>query len=150
MTINYTKTMREEQGGVYYVSAGGWIQQFPKANFTFRIGFSTNPDAAKKAKLLQTMYAGIEGLMKNGPDTETLEKAKLNLLKQIREWSDKKDANYWNYTARNFFITGINGPGYEKFVSSVSAEMVRDFAKKLFTEGNRVEIEMDPETNKIQ
>lgn len=150
LTVSYNKSMREEQGGVYYVGAGGGIEQFPKAHFSFNVSFGTGPDSAKKAKLMQTMYAGIDDLVKNGPDLETLEKAKLNLLKQVREWSDKQDANYWNYTASHFFITGISGPDYEKFVSSVTPAMVRDFSKKVFTEGNRIEIEMDPEINKVQ
>lgn len=145
LTIDLTETMRQEQNGVYYVSASGWIDKYPKPHFTFTVAYGTDPDPVKRAALMKTMYNGIAELVKNGPTQETLNKAKSNELKQLREWSDKKDARYWDFTVSHLFITGIDDLQHEKFASSVTPEMIRAFAKRVFSTGNRIEIEMDPE-----
>ncbi|SFD01058.1 zinc protease [Chitinophaga sp. CF118] len=146
LTINYTENLREKEGGVYYVGAAGSISKFPKDNFNFSIWFATDPDPIKKAKLMKIMYAEIDKLIEQGPAPENVDKAKGNLLKSVREWAAEKNANYWNYTASQYVIYGIDRHNnYEKFVSSVTPEMIRDFAKKIFTQGNLIDIEMDPE-----
>jgi zinc protease len=145
--IKYIETMREKEGGVYYVRSSGWIDKEPKDHFTFHLEFATDPDPVKKEKLMKLLYAGIDDLMSNGPSAESVDKAKGNILKIVDEWHAEKTGNYWNYAA---YFNEVNGfdlySGYEKVARSVTPEMVKAFAKKLFTQGNIVEVIMDPQT----
>lgn len=147
LTITYNETMREKEGGVYYINAGGWIDTYPKNHFTFNISFTTDPDSLKKTRLMEIMYGEIDKLMNEGPDPEKVGKARENILKSMKEWDSTPNANYWNYTGSQMAIHGIDRrSNYVNLVSSVTPEMVRDFAKKVFTQGNLIEIVMDPET----
>lgn len=146
LTFNYNENMREKEGGVYYVNPGGWIERFPKEHFTFKIQFATDPDSIKKAKLMKIMYAEIDKLVTDGPTSENVNKAKANMVKIIRENGAEKNANYWNSIGSHFFTYGIDRyNNYEKIAQAVTPDMVRAFAKKIFKQGNLVEIVMDPE-----
>lgn len=139
----YLETMREKEGGTYGADVSGSINKFPKERFLFQINFDTDP--LKKEKLINITYDEIRKIIAKAPSRESLEKVKANLLKNHREQSGEKNAEYWARTATTEFVYGIDGRNYEKVVTSITPEMVRQFAKKLFSHGNLIEVVMDPE-----
>lgn len=139
----YLQSMREKEGGTYGADVSGGINKFPQESFLFQINFDTDP--LKKEKLINITYEEIRKIIAKVPPRESLEKVKANLLKNHREQSGEKNAEYWARTATTKFVYGIDGRNFEKVVSSITPEMVRQFAKKLFSHGNIIEVVMNPE-----
>ena len=83
-------------------------------------------------------------MIKNGPAPEWLEKVKLNLVKRYKEEEGEKDADYWGSAAFTLFVYGLDKRNYEKTVSSVTPAMVQQFANKILSQGNIIEVVMDP------
>jgi zinc protease len=146
LNMIYTKRMREDEGGVYYTSITGGVSELPKVRFNFVIQYTTDPDPVKKEKLKHIVYEEIDRIIKQAPEAEKVEKIRLNLIKGAQEFSSEKTSNYWNFTMAQLLYYGWDRPkDYENLVNSITPQMVSEFAKKIFTQGNVIEVEMDPE-----
>lgn len=142
LNIVYTENIREKEGGTYGVSVRGNINKLPKERFDLQIQFDTDP--AKKDKLLSIVYAEIKNMIEQGPGEENVNKVKEFTLKNHQE--QLIDNNYWASLISSLIVTGIDShTDFDKVVSSVTPAMVRDFAKKIFSQNNIVEISMSPE-----
>jgi zinc protease len=126
----------------------GGIQKFPREQFSVRITFDTDPD--KKDKLLDIAYDEIGRLVDQGPTLENVNKVKGYILKSHKEDSSDQDSAYWATLMTTYFIYGIDlRTNYERTVSSVTPAMVRNFAKRLFSQGNLIEVSMNPDTKPL-
>lgn len=145
LKLNYTTRMRMQEGGTYEVEVSGDLYKFPNERFVFQAYFDTDP--AKKEKLISIFYQEIEKMIKNGPDQKNLDKVRENLLKSYRAQPAEQNAGYWESKARMFYVYGINQDtsAYRKMVLSITIEKIREFAKRLFNQGNLIEVVMDPE-----
>jgi zinc protease len=142
LDIAYTENIREKEGGTYGVVVRGGINKFPKERFTFQIQFDTDP--AKRDKLLGLVYADIKRITTEGPSNENVNKIKEYTLKSHQEALTKN--SYWANAISSYVINGMDvNTDYEKIVSSVTPAMVRDFAKKIFSQNNIIEISMSSE-----
>ena len=138
----YTDNIREKEGGSYGVEVNGNLSKVPKQRFSFQIYFDTDP--AKKDKLIGIVYDEIKKLVANGPSEVNINKAKEFMLKKHQE--DLAENGYWSGIIYNQIILGIdNHTTDEKIISSATPAMIKDFAKKIFNQGNRVEITMSPD-----
>jgi zinc protease len=142
----YLEKIREELGGAYNISARYGTKPFPVAHYTFNIGFNTDPDPIKKAKLIGIVYDEIEKMKKQGPTQESINKVREYILKRHKERISEKNAIYWNQAATTLFQYGVDQlTNYEFFVNSITPAMISKFANEVFKD-DIIEVIMDPET----
>jgi len=141
LNIIYTENIREKEGGTYGVSVGGDIKKFPKESFAFQIQFDTDP--AKKDKLLSIVYDEIKKITEQNPSEENVKKVKEHTLKKQQE--QLINNSYWHGVINAWVVNGFDlHSDYEKVVSSITPSMIRDYAKKVFSQGNIIEVSMNP------
>ncbi|KAA6340531.1 Protease 3 [termite gut metagenome] len=139
LNMVYTEKVREDEGGTYGVSVSGNIDKFPKEQFTFEIYFDTAP--AKKNKLMDIISAEIDNFIANGPSEVNLNKVKEYMLKKHKE--DLKENSYWRETIDEYYYTEVDRTkDYGVIVSSLTITELKEFAAGLFTQGNRIEVNM--------
>ena len=72
----YTAEIREKEGGSYGVSCSGGMSLYPHPVQTLQIVFQTDPDPAKKEKLLKIVTDQLAEMASEGPTEEHLQKIK--------------------------------------------------------------------------
>jgi zinc protease len=142
LNIIYTENIREKEGGSYGVRVLGYMDKFPKERFSFQVRFDTDP--VKAEKLTGIVYNEIYKLKAQSPGKEYVSKVKEFTLKDHQE--QLLNNEYWNSMISDKVINGTDSyTDYDKLVASVTPEMIRDFAKKIFSQGSIAEIVMSPE-----
>mgnify|MGYP001034325825 CR=1 FL=1 len=139
LDIIYTEKVREEEGGTYGVGVGGDLQKYPEEKFALQISFDTDPD--KKKELIAIVLNEIENLMKNGPSAENLQKVKEFMQKKHKE--NLKENSYWLNVMDELLFTQVDlHRDYEQTLEQITAKDIQEFARKLFSQGNRIEVSM--------
>ena len=142
LDIIYTESIREKEGGSYGVSVNGSLSKVPKQRFSLQIYFDTDP--AKRDKLTGIVFDEVKKLITDGPSNVNINKAKEFMLKKHQE--DLAENGYWSGIIYSQTVLGIDKhTTVEKIISSATPAMVKDFAKKIFSQGNTVEISMSPQ-----
>jgi len=143
LDIRYTETVREEEGGTYGVGLRISTSEFPIEDFGLSISFDCDPEKADKLK--EIIYEEIDIMLKNGPSETDLNKAKENFLKN-RE-NSLKENEYWS----NSIVFNLkhdenilDQDRYTTLVNSITPEKIKKAANKFLTQGNKVEIIMQP------
>ncbi|MGE0078803.1 MAG: M16 family metallopeptidase [Bacteroidales bacterium] len=138
----YLDEIREKEGGSYGVQVGMSISNFPTESFTLRMIFDTDPKM--REKLVGIIYSEIEKIKTNGPLEDDLNKAKEYMLKQYDQ--DQRENKYWSRVIREKYETGIDrNTTYLDVVKAVNGDKIKEFANKMFNQGNIVEVVMQPE-----
>ncbi|MCP9611065.1 M16 family metallopeptidase [Coprobacter tertius] len=139
MDIVYTATIREEEGGTYGVSTQSSMSR-NQNNWIFMIAFDTNPEMQEKMQ-----KRAVDELMKqvdNGPSEENFNKVKEYMLKQYNE--NLHDNGFWLGNIVNYKLTGKNEmKQYEEIIKKQSPETIKKLVKKLFSQGNYIQVTMD-------
>ncbi|MDR1698975.1 MAG: insulinase family protein, partial [Prevotellaceae bacterium] len=142
LRIIYTEKVREEEGGTYGVKVSGSISRFVKPNFKLQISFDTNPEMVEK--LMQIIYAEIDSIVANGVREVDFLKVKEFMQKKITE--NKAENSYWLNALVRHSRMGLDfATDYETTLNAITIEDVREFAKYIFGQKNRVEVIMNPE-----
>ena len=142
LNIVYTENIREKEGGSYGVNVKGSLNILPRQRFDFEIYFDTDP--TKREKLTTIVYDEIKTLIADGPSDVNVNKIKEFMLKKHQEVLTEN--GYWMGIMYNQAIYGIdNHTTFEKVTSSMTPAMIKDFAKKIFSQGNIIEVSMSPE-----
>ena len=137
----YLKSIREEKGGTYGVSAR--VSLTPRLKeYQVQVQFDTNEEMADE--LMAIVVAEIEKIAKEGPLAEDLEKAReyenKNYTKQVEQnsWWSNAIYDYYKYNINDVeeFLPAVNG---------VTAADVQALAKKILADGNIVKVVMRPE-----
>ena len=144
MEIQLREQMREEKGGVYFVSVQPSIEKIPEEEFAIAIIFSCNPDRVDE--LVSTVKREMETLRSNlVPDSLVAKVREIQLkeretaLKTNRFWlsvMSKFDADnepYSNYKLR------------EEFVRNLTPDRILASAKKYLTGANFGEFVLKPD-----
>lgn len=143
LSFRYVETIREEEGGTY--GAGVWSQQnkYPRPSYQMNIQFDCDPENAEK--LTGIVYREIEKLCEEGPDDKQMNSFRENKLKT---WDERMQENrFWlsSLTAADF-----DGESYSSIleypakVKSLTAEQVKEIARKYYRNGNVVEVTLLP------
>ena len=137
----YLKSIREEKGGTYGVSARvsltPWISEY-----MVEVSFDTNEQMADE--LTEIVFAEIEKIAKEGPLADDMEKTRefenKNYTKSIEQ------NNWWATTLYQFYKYDINRvEEYLPTVNGVTPADVQALAKKILEDGNLVKVVMRPE-----
>ena len=139
MTMHYTESVREDEGGAYGVPVQGSVNDYPEEIAEFIVQLPTAPE--KRERMTELVYAGVDKMCADGPKAEDLQKVKEYMHRKHAE-DLKKNAFWMNSLVRktryNFEVVN----GYDDMVDQISAKEIQDFAKKVFQSGNIIEAGM--------
>ncbi|WP_426091109.1 M16 family metallopeptidase [Flavobacterium sp. DSR3-2] len=132
LTIKLIEQLRENESGVYGVSARGSWNKIPNGSYSFNIGFPCGPDNAEK--LTASALKELQNIIDNGPDEKDVAKFKEGELADFRK--DSKENRYWLSNFTRSYING-NSPEevlkFEEAVNAVNAKDIQNIAKKYLT-----------------
>ncbi len=135
LTIKLVEKLREEESGVYGVSARGDMDRTPYDSFSFSISFPCGPENAIKLK--DAALAELEKIINDGPEEKDVLKVKEAQLLDYKE--NLKKNNYWISALRNndFYNTDkLRIVRFTKEIDAISAESIQAVAKKYLTNGH--------------
>lgn len=141
LDMTYVKSIREEEGGTYGVSAMSGVSEATKQVSTF-IVFDTDP--AKADELVALAKKEYEAIAENGTEEEYVEKARTALIKAFPE---KQISNsYWQGVMNDYIFYGYDS--YSNYVETVEKcvnnKNMAKFVKKTLKSGNVRELVMNP------
>ncbi len=141
LDILYTERIREDEGGTYGVMVSGWLDKLPYPMFRLQIVFDTNPELA--SKLVQIIYNEIDSVAANSVREADFLKVKEFMQKKIKE--SKAENSYWLGALDEIWITDLDYvTDYETTLNAITIDDIKDFAKYIFSQKNRVEVIMNP------
>jgi zinc protease len=141
LTLRYTETIREKEGGTYGVSSRVSLIKTPVNQSMVNINFDTDP--AKAKHLVGIIHSEFKKIIDEGPTEADLVKAREYFLKIRQE--RLRDNRFWSSTIRDFYSNGIDVlTGYEDMVKSLNSKDIQKAAKEFFKDANTIEIIMSP------
>jgi len=143
LNMLYTDTLREEEGGTYGASVYGSIEARPVPEAYFQVYFDTNVEQAPSLEAIAKRV--VVELAENGPSDEyfarTVENFK-NRLPQARITN-----SYWLNNLNDYYQFGYNeDETKEEIINGLTKEKIASFLKAFISQGNLVEMEMNPAT----
>ena len=140
MTMLYTESVREDEGGAYGVPVNANLTDYPEEIAMAQIGLPTAPE--KREAMTVIIKDGIKQMMEKGPSEENLAKIKEYMLRSHQE--DLKNNGYWmNSLVSKTRYNQEFVEGYEDCVQGVTVEDIRQVAQQIFGSGNRLVVGME-------
>lgn len=139
MSMLYTETVREDEGGAYGVPVSASLSEYPEEIAVVQIQLPTAPD--KLDRMMQIVYDGVEKVCNEGPSEDYLQKIKEYMVRSHAE--NLKKNGYWMNQMVN--LTRFNTDyvtGYDEAVQSITTADVKELAQKIFKSGNRLVVGM--------
>lgn len=137
--MEFVEKIREEQGGTYGVRVHAKAEKLPKDTYTIQFQFDTNPEM--RNGLVERMNEVVADIQKSGPDAQMLDKIKEYMQKEHAD--NLKENSYTLTNTWQYYVYGVDfEKDYEKRVNELSVSAVKEFAKHLFKQNNRVEVSM--------
>ncbi len=139
MSMLYTETVREDEGGAYGVPVGGSLRDYPEEVGIMQIQLPTSPD--KLERMMQVVYDGVEKICAEGPSEDYLKKIQEYMVRSHAE--NLKDNAYWMnalYMKTRYKYEMVEN--YEQVVQSITTEDLKKLARKVFQSGNRLTVGM--------
>ena len=142
LEIRYTAVMREEKGGTYSVGVSGTVQHYPVQQYCLSVMYETAPE--KLDMLRPDVTAELARIAREGADEADLAKVKEYLAKSGPE---KFRSNwYWLEVLDDYYLNGNDGmTGYMEVIDGFTPDDFRELAARILTDGNMVEVIMEPE-----
>ena len=143
LTLRYTQSLREEQGGTYGASSYGYLTKKPVQEAILNISFDCNPALAEK--LISIVYKEID-LIKNGAIQQTdLDKVLANTLKEREE---SKNLNSYEMSAmQTLILDDYNrnaAKNFEDIINAITTKDIQNIAKKLLKNHKSYEVVFKP------
>ncbi len=139
MTMHYTESVREDEGGAYGVPVQGAVADYPEEIAEFIVQLPTAPE--KRARMTELVYAGVDKMCNEGPKAEDLQKVKEYMHRKHAE--DLKENSYWMTSLiRQTRFNYDEVTNYDAMVDQITAKEIQDFAKKVLKSGNIIEVGM--------
>jgi len=146
LNLRYTEKIRENEGGTYGVSVSTSSAKFPKEEKSLSLMFDTDPEKAQHLKSI--LYHELDKIIAQGPTTEELNKAVMNLQKN-REQS-KTSNNYWMQALNSYYTYSVNTAApenYESILKKMTAAQIQQFAKSFLEKADVVDIIFKPKAD---
>jgi zinc protease len=141
LELRYIESIRMEESGAYTIRVQYNVNKFPVPCFNMIISFETDP--VKADKLIGIVYREIKKIVDNGPSEADLQKAKEYFLKQRPE--DMKENSWWLSRMDDYYFYNLDYlTGYETKINTLNIQSLHDYAKKVLTQGNVVQVVMRP------
>ena len=141
LSIKLIEELRENESGVYGVSARGSMNKIPYGSYSFNIGFPCGPENAEK--LTASALNQLQKIIDNGPEEKDVNKYK---EAEALEYKKKmKENRYWMTNFTKAFVNGANVEDIliaSENVKAVTAKDIQDVAKKYLTKDKTIGILM--------
>ncbi|MDR0394732.1 MAG: insulinase family protein [Tannerella sp.] len=145
LDLVYTETIREEKSASYGVQVMGGLDDFPEGRTSFQIYFDTDPE--KRDDIISIVKSGFEGIAKEGPQAEYLEKGRSNIIKGRAEAMQEND--YWLNVIDTYYYRGFDAhTDFDKILNDITVEDIKSFTKTFLDQGNEIEVVIFPEKDK--
>ena len=144
LQIKLTESLREEESGVYGVSAFGYTDQIPHSDYYLGVEFPCGPDNVDR--LIKATLSEIKKLQENGPTEEDLNKIKETQKLEMKE--NLKKNEFWLSTLRNSYLYDRDYTkvmDYEEKIDGLTVEGLKETAKKYYNFDNYVQMVLYPE-----
>ncbi len=132
LEIKLTEQLRENESGVYGISAYGDISKIPYCSYNFSISFPCGPKNTEK--LITSALREVEKIIKNGPEEKDITKFKEAALLERKE--QLKTNSFWTETFSSLYSEGMDPEmilTYENRINGVTAKDIQEVAKKYLT-----------------
>ena len=141
LSMRYTESLREEEGGTYGASVATNLSRRPKAQAILQVYFDCKPELT--ARLCELAEQGMKDMAANGPTETEVSMAVLNLKKNIPE--NRLNNSYWRGQIEDWIEFGdVYDSVRESVVDGITAESIRAIAAVLVESGNYAETIMTP------
>ena len=133
---SYVETVREEEGGTYGVGVRGYIDRIHNKSVLY-YSFDTGED--KRDRLEQRANAEFVKVAEEGFKPEILTKVKEYLNKSYQD--NLKENGYWANVIMDQYLWNMDtNSDYKKILDEITIEDVRQFAKTLLDNNNRIQV----------
>jgi len=143
LSLRYTETIREEEGGTYGVGVWTSASKYPYEGFKVNMKFDCDPERAEALKSI--VFDEVNKFGEEGPKEVDVTKTIEYFIKTREE--DLKENRFWLsslVSMDKFGLNTINKANYEDIVKGMTVKKLQKFAKNLFDESNNVEVVMLP------
>jgi zinc protease len=144
LDIKLREELREELGGTYSVGVGASPSRIPRPEYSFTVNFGSAPERVEQ--LTQAVFAQIDSLKARGPSPADLAKVKEIQLRG-RETSLEQNG-FWLSQLAAYDQIGEDPRGIltsDQLVRQLTAEQVRDAARRYLNTQNYVRVTLHPE-----
>jgi zinc protease len=139
MSMLYTESVREDEGGAYGVPVQGGLQDYPEEIAQMLVQLPTAPE--KRERMTEIVYKGIDEMCNEGPNAENLQKVKEYMHRKHAE--DLKTNAYWMGALVNDARYGRNFvDAYDATVDAITLKDIQKVANTIFKSGNKLVIGM--------
>jgi len=146
LSLRYTETIREEEGGSYGVGVWTSASKYPYEGYKLNMKFDCDPERAEY--LMSIVYAEVEKLQKTGPTEVDVHKTIEYFLKTREE--KLKENSFWLGALVSIDkneLNTISSSNYEDIVKGMTPKKIQKFCKKIFKDSENVEVVMLPMDN---
>ncbi len=135
----YLETLREDEGGTYSPQVQGSLStETNRAQIL--VAVETNADLYERLGAI--IVAELERLATEGPSDADYQKIREYMLKT--DVQNRQENSYWMGRMVTYYLDGRDFvTGYADAVNAMTKEDIRDFARRLIDQGNRVNVTMD-------
>jgi zinc protease len=129
LRIRLREVLREDMGGVYGVSAGGWIARRPRPEYSFTVGFGCAPENVDK--LEKAVWDEVKALQEHGIGDDYV--AKVKELRRRGHEVSLRDNGWWLRELQQAYDYGDDPKlilDYGSLIDKVSSDRVRAAARK--------------------
>ncbi len=133
----YTRTIREENSGVYVVQNQMTIADLPEAKYSNFTIYMT--DTSKVFELLPLVQQGVDTLVMEGPTDEQLQKVRLAMEKNFID-NNRTNRQWQNYLQEWYMWGEDEYTNYDAILKGITKESVQEAARRAFGQGNRIEL----------
>jgi zinc protease len=144
MNIRITDILREKLTLIYGGGMNGSLNRVPYGHYSIGISLPTGP--ANVDKVIAATFAEIALMKEQGPTAEDLEKVKQNWIQVHRK--SLRENGYWLAHLQTAELYGTDPASilsYEQRIAAVTAQDVRDAARRYFDMNNYVQAVLYPE-----
>ena len=147
LTLRYTESIREKEGGTYGVSVRPKTNRLPKGSFSLAISFDCDPDKAEHLKSI--IFKEIKQIIDHGPSQEDLNKVLGNMKKSNEQ--NKNNNNYWAHVLQSKYMFSedvLSSEYFDDIINNLSISDIKKFTKSFFKKADLIDIVFLPESNK--
>lgn len=144
LDIRLRERLREQLGGTYGVNVSAIPSQFPRARYEIAITFGSAPE--RVSELVRAAQAELDSIKTYGPTAGDIEKVRETELRE-RETGLTQNG-FWLTVLHSYLYNQWNLddiPTFTAEVHALSADAVRDAARRYLDDRNVVQVSLYPE-----
>jgi zinc protease len=144
LNIRMRESMREDQGGVYGVQARPTMTKYPKEEVNIMVAWGCAPENVEQ--LVNTVFAEMDTLKMNGPESVNLGKARETVLRDYQ--TNFEENSYWLGKIKNSFYYDeelLSLDQLNKIVEGITPAYLQKMATTYFTDDHYLKVILMPE-----